>query len=83
MNAFFRGGEGYGSKYNKVKDGLEQRFPGQLEIIGERQHSRTGDFVVNIALIKCEALLRLEISARAYVRAHVRTRARTSTLLKF
>ena len=51
MNAFFRGGEGYGSKYNKVKDGLEQRFPGQLEIIGERQHSITGDFVVNIALI--------------------------------
>ena len=31
-----------------------------------------------LQIFKCEALLRLEISARAYVRAHVRTRARTN-----
>ncbi len=45
---FFSGGWGYAPKFRKLKQDLESRFPGQVEVTGEAVPGSTGQLEVQI-----------------------------------
>ena len=48
MKPYFSGGWGYAPKFRKLKQQLEEKFPGKLDITGEGTPETTGKLEVQV-----------------------------------